>query len=87
MTERDFLYWLNGYLEFSKTKTMTEEQVTEIRNHIALVMNKVTPELPKKEDGLKTLNGLRKEVDTTRYCECKKTTAVLTDPLFPIITC
>jgi hypothetical protein len=38
MTPRDFVYWLNGYLEVSKAETMTMEQVKMVREHLALVM-------------------------------------------------
>lgn len=43
MNERDFLYWLNGFLELSGSVTLNEKQVRIIKEHIALVMTKVTP--------------------------------------------
>lgn len=46
MNERDFIYWLNGFLELSGATTLDERQVQEIRNHISLVMQKQTPFIP-----------------------------------------
>ena len=42
MNERDFIYWLNGFLELSDAKELNEKQVIILREHIALVMTKVT---------------------------------------------
>lgn len=33
----EFVYWLQGYFELSEDKTLTEKQVTTIKNHLALV--------------------------------------------------
>jgi hypothetical protein len=43
MNERDFIYWLQGFLELSGAKTLNEQQVKIVKDHIALVMTKVTP--------------------------------------------
>lgn len=43
MTERDFLYWLNGYLELSGAKSLDEFQLQILKDHLKLVMTKVTP--------------------------------------------
>ena len=43
MTERDFVYWLQGYLEISGSNAITAEQLMIIKDHIKLVMTKVTP--------------------------------------------
>ena len=37
MTSRDFCYWLQGILEFSDIKTMTEPQLAMVRNHLNMV--------------------------------------------------
>lgn len=50
MTERDFCYWLQGFFEVAKPETLTSEQIQEIHNHLKLVFNKVTPNLPKLSD-------------------------------------
>jgi hypothetical protein len=42
MTERDFVYWLNGFLELSDTKDLNEKQVKTIKEHLSLVLTKVT---------------------------------------------
>lgn len=43
MTPENFIYWLNGFLEIAKPTTINEEQIQEIKNHIALVLEKKTP--------------------------------------------
>jgi hypothetical protein len=43
MEERDFVYWLNGFFELSGATTLNEQQVKVIKEHLALVMTKVTP--------------------------------------------
>lgn len=43
MTERDFIYWLSGFLESSSSKMLFEEQVQTIKDHLALVCHKQTP--------------------------------------------
>lgn len=43
MNERDFVYWLNGFLELSGAAAMDEEQVRVVREHLALVLRKKTP--------------------------------------------
>lgn len=42
MTDRDFVYWLNGFIELSNPVTLTEEQVKIIKQHLHLVFEKVT---------------------------------------------
>lgn len=44
MTERDFIYWLKGFLEISDPKRITEEQLKVIKDHLDLLFNKITPE-------------------------------------------
>ena len=43
MTERDFIYWLNGFFELSNPSTLDEKQVQIIKEHLAFVLNKQTP--------------------------------------------
>lgn len=43
MNERDFLYWLQGFLELSGQESLSKEQVQVIREHISLVLSKQTP--------------------------------------------
>lgn len=37
MTSRDFCYWLQGYIEISKSKTLTADQMKIIKNHLSMV--------------------------------------------------
>jgi hypothetical protein len=50
MTGDQFVFWLQGYLELSQhlngPKDLNERQVEEIKNHLNLVLTKVTPNLP-----------------------------------------
>lgn len=39
----NFVYWLQGYLELQDPKTIDAPKVQMIKDHIALVFNKVTP--------------------------------------------
>lgn len=43
MTPEQFTYWLQGYFEISKDKTLDESQIQIIQDHLSLVFNKVTP--------------------------------------------
>ena len=49
MSPENFTYWLSGFFEISHhsdgPKALNEEQVEEIRNHLNLVLKKVTPEI------------------------------------------
>lgn len=42
MTSDNFCYWLQGYLELTNSKTLSEGQVNMIKEHLSLVFNKVT---------------------------------------------
>lgn len=37
MTSRDFVYWLQGFMELSETSNLSERQVDMIKNHLNLV--------------------------------------------------
>jgi len=39
----NFIYWLNGFFELSGATTLNEQQVKVLKEHMALVMKKVTP--------------------------------------------
>lgn len=44
MNERDFCFWLQGFMEISgKNCQLNPEQVKIIRDHLSLVFNKITP--------------------------------------------
>jgi len=55
MDSTNFIYWLQGYLELSNAKSLTTEQVTVIKQHIALVMEKRTDTNFPIDDSLKTI--------------------------------
>lgn len=49
MTDRDFVYWLNGFFELNNSvTTLTEEQVRLIKEHLHLVFEH---EISKKHEG------------------------------------
>ena len=43
MNAEQFVYWLNGYLELSDAQELDSTQVKAVREHLALVLHKVTP--------------------------------------------
>jgi hypothetical protein len=49
MTPENFVYWLNGYLELAvgDNDDIPSPAVKSIKEHLALVLNKVTPEVIK----------------------------------------
>ena len=44
MSPENFTYWLKGFFELTDSKTLTEEQVKIIKDHLKLALTKVTPE-------------------------------------------
>lgn len=46
MTEREFCYWLQGMLEIGGVAPLDERQVQIIKDHLATVFAKVTPDRP-----------------------------------------
>jgi len=45
MNSENFVFWLQGYLELTQEQGMTPGQVQVIKDHIALVLTKVTPSI------------------------------------------
>lgn len=43
MTSENFIYWLQGFLEIQNPEVIDKNQVQIIKDHISLVLNKVTP--------------------------------------------
>jgi len=43
MTSEQFVYWLHGFMEFQNQK-LSENQVQIIKDHLALVFDKETPD-------------------------------------------
>jgi hypothetical protein len=44
MTPENFIYWIQGFFEIQDPKNITEQQVQIIKDHIALVLKKDTPQ-------------------------------------------
>lgn len=44
MTPRDFVYWLQGYLELENPASLNAEQTQIVKDHLKLVFDKQTPE-------------------------------------------
>lgn len=49
MDATNFIYWLQGFLEIADPAMLDDEQITIIKNHIKLVLTKVTPEFDTKK--------------------------------------
>lgn len=47
MNSEQFCYWLQGFFEMTDSKNLSEAQVKMIKEHLALVFQKVTPPLQK----------------------------------------
>ncbi len=52
MSPENFVYWLNGFFEISGNKTLTEEQVQVLKDHLKLVLTKRTPDIGITNPGL-----------------------------------
>lgn len=46
MTAETFAYWLKGHFELNNSDELTPQQVKIIKEHLNLVFNKVTPNIP-----------------------------------------
>jgi hypothetical protein len=44
MQQDQFCYWLQGFFEISDSNKLTEKQVQIIKDHLALVFDKQTPD-------------------------------------------
>lgn len=44
MNSEQFIFWLQGYLELANPSSLDEKQIQIIKDHIALVLTKVTPD-------------------------------------------
>lgn len=49
MNHETFCYWLQGFFELSGNKKLTQKQVQIIKDHLALVFTKVTPDRSKDD--------------------------------------
>ena len=69
MSPENFAYWLQGYFEIGKSEELTKEQVQEIKNHLKLVLLKLTPSVTIQPESVKIdskfWGDIRKQVDNT----------------------
>lgn len=49
MTEKEFVIWLHGFLEISEAKTLNEQQLQVVKDHLETFFIKVTPDRKEKE--------------------------------------
>lgn len=43
MNEKDFVYWLQGWIELEDPESISDKQLQIIKDHLKLVFDKVTP--------------------------------------------
>ncbi|ATN92823.1 hypothetical protein QGX11_gp060 [Pseudomonas phage PPSC2] len=51
MTQDQFVYWLQGFVELTETEQPSKAQWAAIKDHLKLVFTKVTPDLGKPLQG------------------------------------
>lgn len=66
MTSEQFVYWLQGYVEMGGD-TPNPEQWQMIKDHLALVFDKQTPQLPPRFDPKPTIPPATPDA-SRRYC-------------------
>lgn len=68
MNYEQFAIWLHGFLEISSAEEINKEQTQIIKDHLALLFEKKTPDRIKKkeEDALDSLKKLEKEWEKRR---------------------
>jgi hypothetical protein len=57
VTPKEFVYWLQGFLEIGDPKAITEDQIKIIKDHMALALVQVTGNGP-KVDSIQRLQEL-----------------------------
>lgn len=69
MTSRDFCYWLQGLFELGYYRTLSEEQVVVIRNHLNMVFyHEIDPSFPKEQqEELQHIHDANIKRDNTKY--------------------
>ena len=68
MNYEQFAIWLHGFLEISNAEEINKEQTQIIKDHLALLFEKKTPDRSKKkeEDSLEHLKKLAEEIEKRR---------------------
>lgn len=86
MTPENFCYFLQGFLELSQhsdgPKHLNEKQVEEIKNHLKLVMTKVTPDL-----SAKGVYPVFPDTFPQVYCSTTDFSKILSSPTVQVVTC
>jgi hypothetical protein len=88
MTPEQFVYWLQGFMEMADPTTLTEKQTQQIKDHLALVFDKQTPDrntLPSLNLSFNPIDNPSLNYDndlgTAKICSVQETTVV--NPLKP----
>lgn len=69
MTPENFCYWLQGIVETHEGETLTPRQFEIIRDHLALVFQKQTPDRPLvRSGGSTTVQPPHLILDTVSTC-------------------
>lgn len=70
MTSRDFCYWLQGYLEVSKDKSLDAETTEMVKRHLSLVFrHEIDPSFGKSLPDLLALHAKKKKrKPAIKYC-------------------
>lgn len=69
MNAENFAYWLQGFFELADTDDLTKEQVQMIKDHLAIVFMKITPDQKQKKfkkKGKKVLSELADALPTIK---------------------
>ena len=80
MTEKEFVIWLHGFLEISGVKTLDENQLQVIKDHLNVFFTKVTPDREKKRN-TDSLDDLKKLAEERSHEQRKMRTPP--PPLYP----
>lgn len=60
MTSRDFCYWLQGHFEIGTEETLSPEQVSLIKKHLAMVfLHEIDPSFGKDNEALDEIHNPR----------------------------
>jgi hypothetical protein len=64
MSPENFIYWLQGFYELTPEDKLTP-QMRIIKEHLALVFNKVTPDIVPEKLKKETFDGLLEKIKTS----------------------
>lgn len=95
MSPENFAYWLQGFFEIAGTDELTADQVKIVKDHLALVFEKVTPDRrvkPKKERKARKVKNFDlerwlKETDKNDFRDVTVTCSSTQSPLSDLTFC